>query len=96
MAEPTAPWSADPYYESTDKLPYVQAAYAKVPNRDPNFKFYLFERIGTDGIKCTGCVMRPLTKGPRKGQPMTTKEGKKEVVVVAAEIEKFTPNQGNV
>ncbi|MNS42310.1 hypothetical protein D3C72_746870 [compost metagenome] len=95
MAEPI-PWSAAQFFEGTDKLPFVQAAYAKLPDRDPNFHFYAFERVGTDGVKCTGAVMRPKLAGPFKGDPTPATTVTVEVVVTAVEIEKFKPNQGTV
>ena len=47
---------------------------------------YAWERIGTDAIKVTGGIPRPLKSGPRKGQK--TWDGPSQVaVVVQAEVD---------
>lgn len=86
------------FYEGEDDLDSVRAGYAKLDadgGRPKDFYFYIYERIGTDGMMLTGAVMRKKTRGKNAGHPAIVPGTTKVVVVTRADIEKLT-NQGPV
>lgn len=77
--------------KNTQEMPYARVAMRKLKEQEPdlpdNFEFYEFETMGHDGMKCTGCEFRPLTRGKNKGDPTPIKGTDRVVVVVKAEVD---------
>jgi hypothetical protein len=68
-------------------MPHHTAVGMRKAGSPDGFQFFCWERIGTDALKLTGCVVtRSYAKGPRKGRPCYN--GKRvSVVVTDAEAE---------